>query len=506
MSTESPAPAKNNSKQKFEGRRRTFFGVDPSYVLVIGVDTHHASMEEHILYQTPEELTEEWIENLAMKGVLEPVLVRKEMNGDAVVVAGRRRTLGLREANKRRVARGLEEFELPILGEGGDDDNESLERMIIENFARREPNPLQKSMLLKAWWERPENREKTDQEAANTFGVTATSIRNWKKMWDLAPKVQKAIMQGEISPNAASDLADLEPEEQVKKLSDAKQEAAKTGQRKVTTRHTETERQQRKGSVAAVAYTPPKATVLRKVAEDTSAMGGLPALVQSVLRYIVGLSDGADLPELKALVEETPGRGKRKKAEPKLSKAQQDVLDLIDEAKGELLASQASKKKSAVDGLIKLGLVERYESTQDGLFYLRRTNGKGAAASGDEGVDESSAAGAEASASGEASGDGQVDGGAEVDPASVEIPSIEDLEEMTVKEFNKLFKALKLPNTKLSGLKGTALANKKVSLIIEEKKRREKVAKAAAKQKKDESAATAEVAAKQNDATPIAEA
>lgn len=479
MSTENQTMPRKTSKQKYDGARHTYFGVDPSYVLVIGVDTHHKSIEEHCLYQEPEELHEEWIEGLMNKGILEPVIVRKE-GEDAVVIAGRRRTLGLREANKRLVAAGKKPHELPILSEDGDD-NDSLERMIIENMARRDPNPMQKAALLKAWWDREENKAKSDQEAAVVFHCTPTTIRNWKKLWDLDPKVQKAVMQGEISPNAASDLSDLEPAEQRKKFSDLKKKAEESGDKKITTRHTETERQQRKGSVAAVAYTPPKATVLRKVAEDPEAMSKLPSLVQSVLRYVVGLADGSDIPELLALVQETPGRGKRKKSDFKPTKAQQSVLDLIDEAKGELLASQA--KKGAMDSLIKAGMIERYEG-KDGLFYLKKT--EAGASLGRSEDDEPSSDGGSSSSGEGAESNGSSDSSkpsaepiVETSSDEVKIPSVQELEEMSSKELNRVFSELKISTDKLSGLKGRELQTRKVELILAEKRRREKAAKKA---------------------------
>lgn len=495
---------KSGSKQKFDGARGTYFKVDPNYVLVIGVDTHHKSLDEHCLYQEPEELSEEWIENLMEKGIIEPVIVRKE-GEDAVVVAGRRRTIGLREANKRLIASGKKSHELPILAEEGDD-ADALERMIIENMARREPNPMQKAALLKAWWNRPENEGKGDKEASVIFCVTPTTIRNWKKMWDLDPKVQKAVMQGEISPNAAADLSDLEPAEQREKFSQLKKEAEKIaektggGTRKITTRNTETERRQRKGSVAAVAYTPPKATVLRKVAEDEAAMKKLPSLVQSVLRYVVGLSDGSDLPDLLALVVETPGRGKRKTSDFKPTRAQKELLDLINEAKGELLASQA--KKGAKDSLIKAGLVEQFTG-DDGLSYLRKTAAGEAVGEEDS---EESAAPAEASSAAPAETSGEEgtpadssssNGSGHEDPAEVEIPSIASLEEMSSKELNRVFSALQISTDRLSGLKGKDLQVKKVELILEEKRRREAAGKDPAKPSKSK---------KGRAATPVAEA
>lgn len=452
------------SKQLFEGVRHQYYGADPKYVLVIGADTEHKSRDEHPLYddRVHEELDRPFIENIKDQGVLEPVIVRKE-GDDAVVVAGRRRTLALRIANAELVTEGKSAHELPIMGEKSSDDISAIERMIAENMGRKDPNPMQKALLLKFWWERPENEGKTDSEAAVKFSVTATTIRNWKKLWSLDVKVQKAVMKGDISPNSAADLSDLEPKAQVEKLKELKEKA---GGKPITTRHTETERQQRKGSVAATAYTPPKMTVLRKVAEDEAAMGKLPDLVVRAVKFIVGISDGSDLPELKALVEETPGRGKRAKTGPKLSKAQQNVLDLIDEAKGELMASQA--KKAPTEGLLKAGLIERLEGL-DGLLYLRKFDPTRSA--------DAPLPGGPAKAKGEnGAGHAEV-----VDPDSVQIPDTETLETMPAKDLVKLTKDLCIDmNTpKLKGLKGKDLQNARVTEVLKIKKARAKAQKAA---------------------------
>lgn len=458
----------------FEGREKKFYLVDAKYVLVIGADTEAKSKEDHPLFdeRVNEKLEREWIDNLKLMGVREPVIVRKE-GEDAVVVAGRRRTLGLRLANEELVKEGKTPWELPIVGEKDTDDLEALEIMILENFGRKEPNPMQKSLLLKYWWERPENVDKTDADAAVRFVVTTTSIRNWKKMWALSAPLKKSVMKREITPEAAADLADLPAAEQVEKLKELKE---KTGGKPVTSRATQTERRQRKGSVAATAYTPPKITVLRKVAEDEGAMSKLPDLVVRAIRFVVGLSDGSDLPELKALVDETPGRGKRASTGPKLTKAQETVLSLIDEAKGELLASEA--KKSPTEGLMKLGLVERYTG-KDGLLYIRKFDPSRPPDSPAPLGAATSKKGKKAKAQAAPVEDGGNGAGAVVDPDSVQIPDVETLETMPAKELVQLTKDLGIDmNTpKLKGLKGKELQSARVTEVLKVKKARAKAAK-----------------------------
>lgn len=295
------------------GARSNVFHVDPKAVVLVGLDTAHKA-GEHVLFddRALEQIERPFIEGIKAIGVLEPVLVRKS-GGNMEVVFGRKRTLALRIANAELIAEGKEPHKLPILPERkGTSDLELLQKLILENEARRETSPMQKALRLQDWFARKSatGTEGTDSEAAVVFCTTATTIRNWKKLLALDAKVQSAILQGKISANAAADLSDLEPKKQVEKLRELQGQVGEGKQ--ISTAQTEGERKTRKGSIAATAYAAPSISKIRKIAENAEAIEKLSHVqvsVASLLKFISGLSDGSDIPGLKAMIDATPARG-----------------------------------------------------------------------------------------------------------------------------------------------------------------------------------------------------
>jgi ParB-like chromosome segregation protein Spo0J len=303
----------STSKLFTDGSRSNVFHVDPKAVVLIGLDTAH-KVGEHVLYddRVLESVERSFIDGVKAVGILEPVLVRKS-GGNMEVVFGRKRTIALRIANAELIAEGKEPHKLPILPERkGTSDLEVLQKLILENEARRNTSPMQKALRLQHWFDlkAASGVEGTDGEAAVFFDTTATTIRNWKKLLSLDTKVQGAILQGKISANAAADLSDLEPAKQVEKLRELQGQVGEGKQ--ISTAQTEGERKTRKGSVAATAYSAPSISKIRKIAENPDAIEKLSKVtvsVASLLKFISGLSDGSDIPELKAMIEATPARG-----------------------------------------------------------------------------------------------------------------------------------------------------------------------------------------------------
>lgn len=194
---------KSRKKQAIEGARMNAFVLDPSDIVVVGIDTEDGP--QHPLYDERvfAPLEENMVKNLMVHGVIEPVIVRK--NGDCVeVVAGRRRVLHAREANVRLAREGSETIRVPVVLKRGDDAT-MMGVAISENEVRRDDVPTIKAAKLQRYLA----TGKTEQEAAVAFGVTVQTIRNWSRMADLDATVLEAVDAGLISSSAASELADL---------------------------------------------------------------------------------------------------------------------------------------------------------------------------------------------------------------------------------------------------------------------------------------------------------
>ena len=200
------------AKQALEGTRLNAFGVDPDDLTIVGYDTKDGP--EHPLYdpRTKLPLEESMVLSIMVHGVLEPVLVRKD--GEAVeVIAGRRRVLHAREANKRLKKQGDETLRVPCMVKKGDDGT-MLGISITENEIRRDDVLSSKAEKLRRYLA----TGKTEKEAAIAFGVSTQTITNWSRILDLDSHVLKAIEQGKIKASAAWALADLSREEQRQEL------------------------------------------------------------------------------------------------------------------------------------------------------------------------------------------------------------------------------------------------------------------------------------------------
>jgi ParB family chromosome partitioning protein len=204
--------------------------------------------------------------------VLEPVIVAKD--GDqAVVLDGRQRVKAAREANRRLVEQGVDPLRVPCVLRRGDD-SDMFAVMVSANEHRATESPVEKARKVQRYI----NLGHTEEEAATLWGVSRMTIRNWLATLDLAPKVQKAIEDGRISPSAALPLGKLPRDEQAARLDEMT-----AGDRKPTVR----EARERTGTDR------PKIRSRRELEGALGAVrkGGVPA---RVLAWVLGQSDDAE--------------------------------------------------------------------------------------------------------------------------------------------------------------------------------------------------------------------
>ena len=192
---------------------------DPNVVVIIGLDTDDGP--SHPLFdgesnETP--VLEADVLFTYEHGVLQPVSCKRD--GDKLlVVYGRGRTRQLREANKRRIANGLQPWFLPVQIVKGD----AVKMLALkhgENSHRRELNPMARA---RAAYEL--SQQMPEEKAAVIMGLRVQQFRNVIKLLDLAPAVAKAVTKGELSASAATELTSLSEVDQIAKLA----ELASTG-------------------------------------------------------------------------------------------------------------------------------------------------------------------------------------------------------------------------------------------------------------------------------------
>lgn len=269
------------AKQALDGKRFNGFRMDPNELVIVGLDTDDSSdsselWDERIFQPVSENL----IRNIMRRGVLSPVVVRK--NGPRVeVVDGRQRVRAARDANVRLLDEGsVATILVPcIVDRYGAGD--ALGVMITLNENRLDDNPMVRAQKAQRLLKFDRNLE----DVANDFSVTVQGLKNMLALLDLGPAVQKLVRERKLAQSLAVTLLDLTHDEQEKKALEWIEAGA------VTVEEGKRQRKERENGGAdpePVRTKPPSRTVLRKVAENEEFVAELSPDAQAILRWVLG--------------------------------------------------------------------------------------------------------------------------------------------------------------------------------------------------------------------------
>ena len=132
---------------------------------------------------------EDLIPSIRQRGILQPLLVRKNGKGYEIV-AGRRRYLAVQSLEKE----GLEIEAIPCAIMAKGDDAAAVEASLIENIQRL---PMDDMDQFEAF-QRLLKEGRTIEEIANTFGVTEIMVKRRLAIANLSPKIRTAYRAEEI--------------------------------------------------------------------------------------------------------------------------------------------------------------------------------------------------------------------------------------------------------------------------------------------------------------------
>lgn len=204
------------SKAALDAKRRDSFLLEPERLTLV-TDKNHPLYDPRV----EEPPSESMIANIAMHGVLEPIIVRK--NGDAIeVVAGRGRTKATLEANRRLIAEGKPPLLIPAIVRGGSD-ADLFGVLVSENEIRREDSMIHKGEKARKLL----NMGYTVQQIAVTFGATRQAVDQWLAVDELPTPIKDAVESGEVSATAALQMSGHSREEQIRRYEDIKQRGEK---------------------------------------------------------------------------------------------------------------------------------------------------------------------------------------------------------------------------------------------------------------------------------------
>lgn len=141
-------------------------------------------------YQTRRRINEEALRELAesikVSGVVQPVVVRPEQGGRFQLVAGERRWLASKLANRATVPAVVREIS----------NEQAMEITIIENLQREDLNPMEQARAFERL-----SREfgLTQEEIASRTGKDRASIANFIRLLKLPNDIQEFLETGELT-------------------------------------------------------------------------------------------------------------------------------------------------------------------------------------------------------------------------------------------------------------------------------------------------------------------
>jgi ParB family chromosome partitioning protein len=139
---------------------------------------------------------EELAQSVQQQGVLQPVIVRKNADGEFDLIAGERRWRAAQIA-------GL--LKIPAIVKDVSDDH-VLEIALIENLQREELNPIEEAS---AYQTLIDDLDLTQQEIADRVGKQRATVANALRLLNLHPDVQALIKEGRLAAGHAKPLAAL---------------------------------------------------------------------------------------------------------------------------------------------------------------------------------------------------------------------------------------------------------------------------------------------------------
>jgi ParB family transcriptional regulator, chromosome partitioning protein len=215
------------AKTAFDAQRANIYQLDPNVVVIIGLDTPHGP--EHVLYDARilEPLREATVLDMMKRGVVTPIVVRKD-GSDAVVIDGRRRVMHAREANRRLAELGQPLIRVPAGSPRRGTDTDHFETLVVLNEHREADGPLNRARKAVTLL----NRGRTEEEVAQLFAVSVPTLKNLLSLLDLSPEAQQAFSLKEIGLTEAYSLARQSRDDQVRTLENRPKTAARVARKR----------------------------------------------------------------------------------------------------------------------------------------------------------------------------------------------------------------------------------------------------------------------------------
>ncbi len=149
-----------------------------------------------------DEEMQDLIRSIREKGILQPILVRRN-GGQYELIAGERRLRAAREVGLASIPALVKDL----------NEEQMLEVALIENTQRADLNPIERAQ---AYRELMLRFQLTQDQAAGRLGLERSTVANFIRLLELSPEIQDAVSRGTISQgHARALLAIKDPIEQI---------------------------------------------------------------------------------------------------------------------------------------------------------------------------------------------------------------------------------------------------------------------------------------------------
>ena len=204
-----------------EGMKRTdiYRALPENYFIIM--DKSHKFYDPRVEM----ELNEGLVRDVMAKGILQPIIARKD--GERVMVlAGRQRVRAAIEANKRFAEMGDERrVEVPCRLVQCDD-HSAYKIMIAENLNRTDETILEKAYKAQKLIE---YYNSSLEDVALTFNITENQVRNWLTLFDLDNDVLDLVREDKIAAMSAVEFAKFPRDEQGARVREFIEQGQKEG-------------------------------------------------------------------------------------------------------------------------------------------------------------------------------------------------------------------------------------------------------------------------------------
>lgn len=146
---------------------------------------------------------QELADSIRIKGLLQPILLRKHGEGFQIV-AGERRF---------RAMRSLGKTEIPAQVRDQVSDRDMMEMALIENLQRVQLNPIEEALAFEALIN---ECGVTHEEIADQLGKSRSAVTNTLRLLKLDPEVRSLIQEGKLTAGHGRALLQIEPSRQLK--------------------------------------------------------------------------------------------------------------------------------------------------------------------------------------------------------------------------------------------------------------------------------------------------